>query len=166
MNLQDLKTLIDFNYWARDQMLAELEPLTPEQFTRSLGGSFGSIRDTVAHIHAAEWAWCQRWHGTSPKALPPADRFPDLASVKTAWSDLEQQVRTFINGLDDAAVNRVFEYKTISSGAGRSALWEMVYHVVNHATYHRGQVSTLVRQVGATPRPTDAVIFFRARQLA
>ena len=63
MTLADLKTLIDFHYWARDRVLDAAELLTPEQFTRDMGGSFKSIRDTLAHLYSAEWAWYQRWHG-------------------------------------------------------------------------------------------------------
>ena len=81
MNLADLNTLVEYHYWARDRLLAALDPLTSEQFTRDLGSSFRSIRDTVAHLHAAEWAWHARWIGQSPTALLPADRFPDVASA-------------------------------------------------------------------------------------
>lgn len=66
MNLQDLQTLLDDNYWARDRMDEALAPLTPEQATRDLGGSFGSIHDTVAHLYAAEVVWYSRWHGGAP----------------------------------------------------------------------------------------------------
>ena len=61
MNRADLQTLLDYHYWARDRLLDAIEPLTPEQYTRDLGNSFKSIRDTVAHVHAAEWAWYSRW---------------------------------------------------------------------------------------------------------
>ena len=69
MNVNDLRTLVDYHYWARDRLLDALEPLTAEQFTRDLGSSFKSIRDTVVHVYAAEWAWYMRWHGQSPAAL-------------------------------------------------------------------------------------------------
>ena len=63
MNLQDLQTMIDYHYWARDRLLDALESLTPEQYNRDLGSSFKSIRETVTHIYAAEWAWYMRWRG-------------------------------------------------------------------------------------------------------
>ena len=72
MTLQDLRTLVDFHYWARDRLLDSIERLTPEQFTRDMGNSFPSIRDTVAHLHAAEWAWYSRWRcGAVTRALAP-----------------------------------------------------------------------------------------------
>jgi uncharacterized damage-inducible protein DinB len=164
MNVQDLQTLLDYHYWGRDRLLEELDALTTEQFTRPLTSSFASIRDTVAHAHSAEWIWYQRWRGESPTAHLPAGRFPDAASVRSAWAELEQQVRAFINGLGQADVDRVLQFRLIDGTRGASPLWQMVYHLVNHATYHRGQVTTLVRQVGGKPVGTDAIAFFRSRQ--
>ena len=165
MNLGDLKTLLDYHYWARDRMLDAVALLTPEQFTRDLGNSFGSIRDTVAHIHAAEWAWCSRWHGESPSALLPADRFPDLETVRRDWAEQERKTRAFVERLGEAGVDRMFDYKMTSGAAVVSPFWEMLYHLVNHSTYHRGQVTTMLRQLGAAPpESTDAIGFFRSRQ--
>ena len=78
MNHADLVTLLDFHYWARDRMLAAVDTLTPEQYTKDLGNSFKSVRDTVVHIYFAEWIWHARWMGTSPahglNAKPPPHR--------------------------------------------------------------------------------------------
>ena len=96
MNLTDLRTMLDYHYWARDRLLEVVEPLTPEQFTRDLGSSFKSIRDTLAHLHAAEWAWHSRWNGVSPTGLLPADRFSDVAAVRAAWVEIEDEIRGFV----------------------------------------------------------------------
>ena len=90
MNLQDLQTLLDYNYWARDRMLDALDQLTPEQFTRVVGGSFTSIRDTAAHMLGAEIVWYMRWQGESPTVMPKLDRFADLASLR---ADLARAIR-------------------------------------------------------------------------
>jgi uncharacterized damage-inducible protein DinB len=164
MNHQDLQTLLDYHYWARDRLLTALEPLTPEQFTRDLGSSFKSIRDTVAHVYAAEWAWFMRWQGQSPTALLPAEQFPDLASILSAWTALEAKMRAFVEGFGDADVTRVIDYKLLSGEAGSSPLWQMLQHVVNHASYHRGQVTTMLRQIGASPaKSMDMIAFYRTR---
>ena len=82
MNLEDLRTLLDYHYWARDRMLDALDPLTSEQLNRDMGNSFKSIRDTVTHLYAAEWVWYSRWHGTSPTSLLATDTFADLAALR------------------------------------------------------------------------------------
>lgn len=162
MKVRDVHTLLDYHYWARDRMLEAVEALTPQQFTRTLGGSFGSVRDTLAHIYGAEWIWYSRWHGEVPTALPAPDTFPDFASIDQAWRDLEKRMRTFIEGLDDHALERVISYKLLNGTPGASVLWHMIQHVVNHASYHRGQVTTLLRQLGAAPpKGTDLITYYR-----
>jgi uncharacterized damage-inducible protein DinB len=164
VNTQALQTLLDYHYWARDRLLDALDPLTPEQFTRDLGSSFKSARDTVAHIYAAEWAWFQRWQGHSPSALPPPEGFSDVAAVRRPWSELEGKVRAFVDGLAADGADRVIEYRLLSGAAGSSPIWQMVQHVVNHASYHRGQIATMLRQLGAAPpKPMDMIAFYRTR---
>ena len=164
MNLQDLRTMLDYHYWARDRLLDALEPLTPDQLNRDLGSSFKSIRETIVHTYAAEWAWHSRWQGHSPTALLPDDQFPDLAAVRRAWSQHEGDMRAFLDGSGEDGVSRVFEYKLLSGEAGASPLWQMLQHVVNHASYHRGQVTTMLRQLGATPaKPMDMIAYYRTK---
>jgi uncharacterized damage-inducible protein DinB len=162
MTVQDLQTMLDYHYWARDRALDALASLTGEQYNRDLGSSFKSIRETVTHLYAAEWAWYSRWQGDSPTVLLTADRFPDLASLRAAWADNERNVRAFVAGLGDADLNRIIEYKLLSGHAGASPIWQMVQHVVNHASYHRGQLTTMLRQIGVPPgKPMDMIAFYR-----
>ncbi len=76
MTQQELRVLVDYHYWARDRMLAAVEPLSLDEFTRDLGSSFRSVRDTLSHLHGAEWIWLSRFQGTSPDSLLPHERFP------------------------------------------------------------------------------------------
>jgi uncharacterized damage-inducible protein DinB len=164
MTLQDLRTMLDYHYWARDRLLDALQPLTPEQLHRDLGSSFKSIHDTIVHTYAAEWAWHSRWQGTSPTALLPADNFPDLAAVRSAWAGHEAKMRVFVDGLGDEGIERVFEYTLLSGHSGATPFWQMLQHVVNHASYHRGQVTTMLRQIGAAPaKPMDMIAYYRTR---
>jgi uncharacterized damage-inducible protein DinB len=156
-----LLLLIDFHYWARDRVLAAADPLTPEQYERPMGNSFSSVRDTLNHIYQAEWIWYSRWNGVSPTTFP-AGQLPDVATLRERWSELEGNVRAFLDSAGEAGLSHVFEYRLMSGKEGASPLWQMVAHVVNHATYHRGQVTTLLRQLGAVPpKSTDMITFFR-----
>jgi uncharacterized damage-inducible protein DinB len=164
VTLQDLQTLLDFHYWARDRMLESVEQLTPEQFTRDLGNSFKSVRDTLAHTYGAEWIWYSRWHGVSPTSFQPFDTLPDVASIRGAWIDHEKKVRAFVAGLGEEGINRRYDYTLFNGKASTSVFWQMLQHVVNHASYHRGQVTTLLRQLGAAPpKSTDLITFYRER---
>ena len=162
MNLQELRTLLDYHYWARDRVLDAAEKLTPDQLTRNLGSSFGSVRDTLAHAYAAEWAWCRRWQGESPVSLLPADGFPDVATLRAKWAALEFDVRAVLDRTGEHGVDGVIAYTMINGDARQSIFWHMVQHVVNHASYHRGQVTTMLRQLGASPpQSMDLITFYR-----
>ena len=162
MKSRDVRTLIDYHYWARDRMLDAVAALSPQQLTVELGGSFRSVRDTLAHLYGAEWIWYSRWHGEAPTALPTPETFPDFASIRQAWLEHEKRMRAFVEGLDDHALERVLSYKLLSGQPGASILWHMIQHMVNHASYHRGQVTTLLRQLGAAPpKSTDLITYYR-----
>jgi uncharacterized damage-inducible protein DinB len=164
MNLQDLRTLVEYHYWARDRLLEAVSRLTPEQFTRDLGSSFKSVRDTVAHLYSAEWAWYSRWQGESPTSMLPFEKFPDVPTIRAAWTELEANVRAFVERQGEAGITRVFEYKTLNGQPGSSPFWQMLQHVVNHASYHRGQVTTMLRQLGAEPpKSMDLIAYYRTR---
>ena len=162
MTLQDLRTLLDHHYWARDRLFDAVAPVPVGDLTRDMGNSFGSIRDTLVHIYAAEWVWYQRWQGTSPKALIPGEQYPDLASLRRDWTDLEQKMRSLLEDLGDAGVERKMSYTLFSGASGNSPFCHMLQHVVNHASYHRGQVTTMLRQMGAAPaKSMDLITFYR-----
>ena len=164
MNPDDARRLLDYHYWARDRMLDAVELLPVEQYTRDMGNSFRSIRDTLVHTYSAEWIWYTRWQGHSPAEMLTPESFADPAALRTAWRDHEQKMRTFFGALDAAGITQVIEYKSLAGLASTSVLWHMLQHVVNHATYHRGQVTTMLRQLqAAPPRSMDLIAFYRER---
>jgi uncharacterized damage-inducible protein DinB len=164
MNQADLRVLLDYHYWARDRMLAAVETLTPEQYLKDLGNSFKSVRDTVVHIYFAEWAWHSRWLGNSPLHGLTFEDYPDPASIRRVWIAHESKMRAFVDALDEEGVTRLYEYKNLAGQDFKSIFWHMFQHVVNHATYHRGQVTTMIRQLGANPgQAQDLIAFYRER---
>jgi uncharacterized damage-inducible protein DinB len=162
---QDAVTLVDYHYWARDRMLEAVDGLTPEQYTKDLGSSFKSVRETVVHTYGAEWNWYERWIGHSPTALPDVTVFPDVATLRTAWRTQERNVRLLVDALASSnELDRAFRYRTFDGQEMESLFSQMLQHVVNHATFHRGQVTTMLRQLGApAPKPQDLIRFFRER---
>lgn len=164
MTRTELTALVDYHYWARDRVLAAAAALTPEQYTREVVSSFRSVRDTLVHTYAAEWIWYQRWQGSSPTALIPGDRYPDLESLRRAWGELEHDVRAYLASRDQSGLSAVIEYRLLSGTPGATPFWQMLQHVVNHGSYHRGQVTTLLRQLGARPPESlDLITFYRLR---
>src|SRR5262245_39355453 len=130
-------------------MFDALANLTSDQFTQELPNSFPSIRDTFVHLYTADWGWYLLWKGQPLTEFPAADSFSDLASVQGVWQDQERKVRVFVENLADADL---------------SGFWWKLLHLVNHASYHRGQVTTMLRQLNVdVPKSQDMIVFLSER---
>lgn len=163
MNRQDIFTLFDYNRWANERILGAVERLTPEQFVRDLGNSFPSVRDTLAHILGAEWVWLRRWHGESPAKGLPATEFPTVASLRDRFAVVEKERRAFLEGVPEERLAQPLPYTDFAGKQHALPLVHSLQHLVNHGSYHRGQVTTLLRQVGGTPVSTDMSRFYLDR---
>ena len=166
MTPDEIRVLFDYNSWANHRLLDAAAKLTVEQFIRPMGSSFGSVRDTLAHVFGGEWIWLERFQGRSPSSLPDTAQFTDLQSLREGWAEFEPRLLTFVRELTQQDLDRVIEYKTLKFGAYSNPLWQSMQHLVNHGTYHRGQVTTLLRQLGAQPILTDLMHFYRERAMA
>lgn len=167
MTHADLTTMLDFHYWARTRILEAAAALTPEQYTRDLGSAFPSVRDTLVHLCSAEWNWYLRWNREAPASMFDPLEYPDVSSLRARWAEQEPKLRGFLVSLGDAGVQQRIEYKALNGSSHVSAFWEMFLHVVNHGTYHRGQVQTMFRQLGAPPaRSVDLIVYFREKNAA
>lgn len=159
MTPADCRALYDYNRWANRRVFAAASALSGEGFVEDRGSSFGSVRDTLTHIYAAEWVWLQRWQGSSPAAYPPPEDFPSVESLAGRWEELERDRAAFLATLTDAALEREVAYTNVQGERWRYPLEKMLQHVANHSTYHRGQVVTLLRQLGAKAPGTDLLLF-------
>ena len=166
MSPEEMRTLFDYNTWANQRSLDAASELSEEQFTRPLGSSFSSVRDTLAHICGGEWVWLERFRGRTPTAMPDITQFATLAALREHWHPQEQDLLAFVRGLTQEDLEGMLEYKTMKFGIYGNPLGQALQHLANHGTYHRGQVTTLLRQLGAQPVPTDLMHFYRERAVA
>jgi uncharacterized damage-inducible protein DinB len=166
MNPEEMVQLYEYNAWADRRALEAASALTREQFTKQLGSSFSSVRDTLSHILGVEWLWLERFQGRSPVAIPDDSEYADIAKLKASWASFEPTLLNFVRGLTRGDLDRVMEYKTMKFGVYRNPLWQSMQHLVNHGTYHRGQVTTMLRQLGAQPILTDLMHFYREQAAA
>ena len=163
MNTEDFHLLYAYNAWANLRTLDSCASLNEEQFTRDLASSFRSVRDTLVHIYGAEWVWLERWHGRSHGGLPPTTGFSNLEAVHRQLEELDRSLIDYVDSLTSEDLQRVHNYKTTSGVPQAQPSWQMLQHVANHSTYHRGQVATMLRQLGAKPVSTDLILFYRER---
>lgn len=162
MTPEQIRFLYDFNAWANHRVLDACAALTPEQFTRDLRSSMPSVRDTLVHTYGAEWVWLERWHGRSPSALPLGNSFSELAPLRARWAELEAVQKQFVASVTATDLERTIEYINFKGQKFSYPLRAMLQHVVNHGTYHRGQVTTMLRQMGAKPLSTDLLRYYDA----
>ena len=164
MTFESLQTLLEYHYWARDRLLVAVDALTEEQLRRPLGNSFSSVFDTVVHLYGADWIWRSRWNGESPMALPKPELYDDLANVRAAWQDEQERIRAIVNRLGPEGILRPIEYTGWDGRRQAQPFWQMLQHLVNHGSYHRGQITTMLRQLEMPPaKSLDLIAFYRER---
>jgi uncharacterized damage-inducible protein DinB len=167
MDTNDFRLLYDFNAWANGHTLDACAGLDAERFLRDLGSSFGSLRDTLAHIYGGEWIWHERFLGRVPTGgLPSAADFPDFDSIRKRLTEMDATLVDYVAALKPEDLGRVVEFKTMTSGVIAAPIAHFLQHLANHGTYHRGQVVTMLRQLGAKPTGTDLIRFYRERAAA
>jgi uncharacterized damage-inducible protein DinB len=154
-----IQELYRYNGWANDRVFEAVSSLTEEQFAKNLGSSHPSVRDTLAHIIWAEWIWLQRWKGTSPQIVFQGTEFSRPGTLKARWLELEIEQRAFVEALTIERLLSVVQYVNLQGQSWRYPLWRQMYHVVNHSSYHRGQLTTMLRQLAARAVPTDFLVF-------
>jgi len=161
MNLAYVRELYAYNRWANGKILAAVEKLDEGQFLRRMGSSFTSVRDTLVHIVGGEWIWLERWNGRSPQGgLPTVEELPDLNAIRVRWKQVEDDLSRFLQQLGEGDLEKSISYMNMKGETWTYPLWQMMAHVANHSTYHRGQVSTLLRQLGVQPTMTDFLLYY------
>ena len=164
MTLTDIKMLFEFNYWAKKRLMPIVESLSEEQFAKDLGSSHRSIHGTLVHTVGAEHIWLSRWTGQpASKLIDPKD-YPTTVAVRKKWDQVEQETSKFVSELTDERLASVLTYKTVEGKQLSNLLWQTMQHLVNHSTYHRGQIVVMLRQLGVKPIGTDLITFYRERQ--
>ncbi|HJQ41111.1 MAG TPA: DinB family protein [Thermoanaerobaculia bacterium] len=157
MNAADVRTLLAYNRWANERILEGVRTLDPAELTRDLQTSFQSILGTLGHLVVVEWIWLQRWRGESPRRPPNVSQYETLAELEQEWRDVQADQQRFADEVTDAQLEQRIAYQNYREETWEYALGHMIQHLVNHSTFHRGQLVTLLRQLGRAPQATDFV---------
>lgn len=166
MTKDDIQLLFEYDRWANNRVFHAASTLTSEEFTRDLGGSFHSVRDTLVHIVGGEWGWLTIWNEPSLSSAFVTDlwtrldavfspnAFPDIAAVRLKWAEVEREQVEFVNRVTNESLRRMLPVRET-----QISLAHLMQHLANHSTYHRGQVSLMMRQLAAEPLATDFAMF-------
>ena len=162
-----VRDLLLYALWADRLMLATVRQVKDEDLTREAGVSFGSLLGTMAHMVGSQRLWLSRFLGRPLERIPSRDEYPDLQSWIAGWEETAAQIEAFLAGLSSDQLAAPFTWASLPDGAVRTLpLWQAVVHMVNHTTYHRGQVVSLLRQMGYPVAATDLIHFFNERAAA
>jgi len=166
MTKDDVHLLFEYDRWANNRVLQTASTLSLEEFTRDLGGSFPSVRDTLVHIVGGEWGWLTIWKEPAVTSAFVTDlwtrldahfdpnTFPDVAAVQLKWAEIEREQIEFVDRVTNESLQRMLPIRQ-----KQISLAHLMQHLANHSTYHRGQVSLMMRQLAKEPLATDFALF-------
>ncbi len=154
-------TLTAFNRASTAQVCSWLRQISDVQWQQPVVSSFSSIHETVLHMVNAENAWLQRLKNET--VIRVDETFTGSRhELLHLWEQTSQQLSDWVAGFDETRLNLSFSYRRFNGQEYRSRYYQVLAHVVNHATYHRGQIVTLLRQAGFTAiQSTDLIGFYR-----
>jgi uncharacterized damage-inducible protein DinB len=155
-----LKLQLNFTHWASDRLLEAARPLEEDELRRDLGNSFGGVLGTLVHIFQADRIWLSRVKGPPRMTLGDVDEYWTLDTLKNAWAGVHAGWIEWATTVEN--VERILDYVNLAGQVNRLVVWETVFHVVNHGTYHRGQITTMLRQLGYTPVSTDLHSYYQS----
>lgn len=158
-----VQTLYRYNAWANTRILDTTAQLSPQHFLASGGASYDSVRDTLVHTMSGQWMYLERWRGRSPRAMLETQQFPDLASIRARWDDIERETHAFVTALTDGQLAGVVEYTNVQGERWAYPLWQQMFHQVNHATQHRSETAVMLTQFGFSPGWLDFLYFIDVR---
>ena len=156
--------LFGYNAWANRKFFTALATLSAKDYTEDLKTSFGGLQGTVNHIVWSEELWLRRWQAAEPPKVPQGKDLDSLAAAQQRWDGIENDRARFLSGLTDARLEDVIIVKASSGGEFRHPLRETLLHVVDHGSYHRGQLVSMLRQLGQTPPATGLAGYYRAHR--
>jgi len=145
--------LAGYHNWANQRLTTALKRLTDDQLDQEVVSSFPSIRQTVYHMWDAESVWKQRIELVE-KTQKPAPQFQGtFESACEEWITVSRQLLEMVQQINPVKLSHTVAYYNSQKQYGKLTVIEILMHVFNHATYHRGQLVTLLRQVGVTKIP-------------
>lgn len=159
--MNELLELLAFHTWASRKTFETLNELSSEQLHRDLGSSFKSIFETLVHSFGADRAWLGRLEGDTPTKPNPAD-FPSLEALLSKWNAVLDRLPLAVEQMGNPELE--IHYKTYNGEPNTNSLGQIVRHVVNHGTYHRGQVVAMQRMMGVKAASTDLILFYRLKK--
>ncbi len=152
---------IDYAAWASRRLVSAAAELSEEQLQHDFGTADRSILGTLVHAYRADSLWLARMH-QDPGRFTPSEADFQLSVVLDHWPEVYEGWRRFLAGLSDEQILESISYHDLKGNAWSTPVYQIVLHVVNHGTHHRGQVSGFLRTLGQKPPVLDLIAYYRS----
>lgn len=157
--------LADYNIWANCTVHSWLDKISEEQWNQPVVSSFNSIAETVLHVAGAETAWLERCSGVVSPTWLPAVFKGTKQETQEVWKKASQNLKTLLVNFEEKKLFDILKYKRFNGEEMEQPYYQLFAHAFNHSSYHRGQMVTMLRQVGFTGvGSTDMIVFFRTKK--
>jgi uncharacterized damage-inducible protein DinB len=148
MNKKYFTGLAAYNCWADQIVMGWLDQIDQQQWNQIITSSFSSIRQTAIHIASAEKIWIDFWTMAPDPVYLSAHFDGTKQDLMDIWKETSQGLQNFINNYPEENYLQPVTFRYPRGGTGQLEFWQTFSHIINHSTYHRGQLVTLLRQVG------------------
>jgi len=162
ITLDTLRDHLEYTAWASARLVGAAGALSAEELTRDFRTADHSVLGTLVHVYAADRVWLGRIQGNPPARFIDPEKDMHLAVLQNDWPALHQRWKAWAAGQTDDSIRAKAAYKDLKGNAYETPLWQIVLHLVNHGSHHRGQVSGFLRAMGHAPPPLDLIAFYRA----
>ena len=151
-----------YTAWASRRLVHAIENLSAFHLTHDFGTSDRTIIGTLVHSFAADRVWLARVKGETITSFV-SDADYQLNVLQNDWPALYDKWNQWAAGLTDETASAVISYHDMKGKPYESPVGEIVFHLVNHGTHHRGQVAGFLRSLGHTPPQLDLIRYYRER---
>ena len=154
-----------YNAWANKKITEIILTLSPELCSKEIKSSFSSLNKTMLHMLDAESIWWQRLKLNEKIVVPSEDFKGETKDIVSSLLLCDLQWQEWVAGATDVALDHVFQYQNSKKESFKQPVYQVLQHVFNHGTYHRGQLITMLRELGVEKLPaTDFILFTRNKK--
>ncbi len=154
---EHLRVLARYNRWMNDRLYALCAEVSDAERREDRGAFFRSIHGTLNHLLLADRIWLARFRGEVFRVRSLADELcADFATLRREREKTDDDIDAWVTGLSEAKLDAPLVFTSVVGTRERSfPLWVTAAHFFNHQTHHRGQLTTLLAQIGRDPGVTD-----------
>lgn len=148
MNKKYFSELADYNFWANNIAISWLDQINEQQWEQVIVSSFSSTKQTAIHIASAEKIWIDFWTNVPNPVYLSVEFKGTKNELIEIWRRSSTGLKSFIEKYPEENYHQQITFSYPRGGEGRMEFWQSFSHLINHSTYHRGQLVTLLCQAG------------------